>query len=297
MEKISIITVTHNAEKFLEKTIQSVLSQSDKNFEYLIVDGASKDKTVEIIRKYEKLTTEVIAKPSGFAGNAGFHPHFSNICGQDARVPGGFAISASEAYCDNYKNEQFRWISESDAGLYDAMNKGIDLASGDFLWFMNSGDKIYDSSTLSKIRQEMRSNPNADIFYGQSLVIDENDNILGERHKIAPRILSKKSLLKGLVVGHQSILVRKSIAPYYDLKYQITADYDWVCEILSRSKQNVYIDDYLSRFMAGGVSSIHRRKSWKERFYIMKKHFGLTQTFFAHLIIAMKYPFTRKYSG
>jgi len=257
MNNISIITVTYNAEKSLEKTLQSVLKQTDKNFEHIIVDGASKDKTVEIIRKYEELT--------------------------------------AKAKDNNYKNEQFRWISEPDAGLYDAMNKGIDLASGDFLWFMNSGDKIYDSSTLSKIQQEMRNNPNADIFYGQSLVIDENDNILGERHKIAPRILNKKSLLNGLVVCHQSILVRKSIAPYYDLKYQISADYDWTCEVLSRSQRNVYIDDYLSRFMVGGVSYIQRRKSWKERFYIMKKHFGLTQTLFAHLKITLKYPFSRKY--
>jgi len=257
MSKISIITITYNAETVLEKTLQSILNQNDKNFEYIIVDGASKDKTVEIIRKYEKFI--------------------------------------SENQYDNFKKEQFRWISEPDTGLYDAMNKGIDLATGDFLWFMNAGDKIYDTTTLSKILHAMQENPKADLFYGQSLMIDENDNPLGERHKIAPKKLKKKNLLNGLVVCHQSILVRKNIAPYYDLQYQVSADYDWTNEVLSKSAQNVYINNYLSRFMVAGLSSVHRKLSWKERYYIMKKHFGLAQTLWAHVKIVLKYPFTRKY--
>ena len=257
MKKITIITITYNAETVLEKTIQSILNQTDKNFEYIIVDGASTDNTVEIIRKYEKLI--------------------------------------ADNFYDGFHKEQFQWISEPDNGLYEAMNKGIDLAKGEFLWFMNAGDKIFNSNTLLKLQHAIVENPNADIFYGQSLVIDSNDNLLGKRHKIAPEILTKKSLLNGLVVCHQSIIVRKTIAPYYDLQYKISADYDWTIKSLSRSKKNLYLNESLSRFMVAGISSLQRKTSWKERFYIMKKHYGLTQTLWAHLKIVLKYPFTRKY--
>ena len=254
---ITIITITYNAETVLEKTLQSILNQTNKDFEYIIVDGASKDKTVEIIKKYENLI--------------------------------------SENQYEGLKKEQFRWISEPDSGLYDAMNKGIKMAAGEFVWFMNAGDKIYDYTIVQKISDSIQKNPQCDVVYGQSLIIDENDNPLGERHKIAPKVLKKKSLLNGLVVCHQSILARKSIVPYYDLQYRVSADYDWVCKVLSISKGNHYMDQYISAFMISGFSSVHRKKSWKERYFIMKKHFGLPKTLCAHLKIMLKYPFTRKY--
>ena len=257
MAKVTIITITFNAEKCLEKTMLSVLNQEAADFEYIIIDGKSKDATVDIIRDYEQKIKE---------------GHFPNI-----------------------SIENFRWISEPDTGLYDAMNKGLNMASGDFVWFMNAGDKIYDNQTLSAIQQEIHNEPAADVVYGQSLMIDEDDNPLGERHKIAPKTLSKKDLLKGLVICHQSIVVRKSIAPQYNLKYKISADYDWVNKVLSISKKNIYIDQYLSKFMIAGVSSIHRKKSWQERFEIMNCNFGLFATLWAHFIILVKYPFTKKY--
>ena len=257
MVKVTIITITFNAEKHLAKTMLSVLNQETADFEYIIIDGKSKDATVDIICEYEQKIKE---------------GHFPNI-----------------------SIENFRWISEPDTGLYDAMNKGLKMASGDFVWFMNAGDKMYDNQTLSAIQQEIHNEPAVDVVYGQSLMIDEDDNPLGERHKIAPKTLSKKDLLKGLVICHQSIIVRKSIAPQYNLKYKISADYDWVNKVLSISKKNIYIDQYLSKFMIAGVSSVHRKKSWQERFEIMNCNFGLFATLWAHFIILVKYPFTRKY--
>ncbi|HPE99044.1 MAG TPA: glycosyltransferase family 2 protein [Bacteroidales bacterium] len=258
MAVVSIITITYNAEKVLEKTMQSVLQQKNGSVEYVIVDGNSKDKTVEIIQRFEKEIAE------------GKYP----------------AVKSSD----------FRYISEPDKGLYDAMNKGMQMATGDFVWFINAGDKIFDEHTVEKIENALRLNPSSDVVYGQSLMIGENDQPLGERHKIAPANLKKKHLLRGLVVCHQSILVRKSIAPLYDLQYRISADYDWTAKVLAVSKHNLFIDDYISRFMISGLSAQHRKKSWKERFCIMKKHFGLCRTLWAHFIIIMKYPFTRKYN-
>lgn len=251
--KLSIITITFNAQRFLPKTIDSILAQTCHDFEYIIVDGKSKDATVEIIQDYERRI-------------------------QDSERP--FPI---------------RWVSEPDKGLYDAMNKGIKMANGDFVWFMNAGDKIYNERTVETILKNLEASPTADVIYGQSLIIDENDNPLGERHKIAPKVLTRKSLLNGLVVCHQSILVRTSIAPDYDLSYKIAADYDWTCKVLTASKNNLYIDEYLSRFMTAGVSSKQRKKAWKERYTIMKRHFGLCATLWAHFKIVVRYPFTTKY--
>lgn len=254
--KVSIITITYNAGEFLEKTLLSVLNQSSSDLEYILVDGASTDNTTTIIRKYEDLVSK-------------------------AR----FAIGS----------DQFRWISEADQGLYDAMNKGLNMARGEFVWFINAGDKIYDNNSLELILKKLEDTPQSDVLYGQSLIIDQYDKALGERHKTAPAKLKKTSLLMGLVVCHQSILVRRSLAPEYDLQYRISADYDWVCKVLSLSGQNTYIDHYISRFMVSGLSARQRKKSLQERFHIMRRHFGLCATLGAHLILALRYPFTRKY--
>ena len=253
---VSIITITFNAEKYLDKTIQSILNQTCNDFEYLIIDGKSNDTTVDIIKNYEQ---QIQNQKFGISSNS------------------------------------FRWISESDKGLYDAMNKGMKMAKGKFIWFINAGDKIHSTNTLMNIVNRYKNNPTADILYGQSLMIDQSDNSLGERHKIAPKHLTKNSLLNGLVVCHQSILVNKAIAPFYNLDYKIASDYDWVIQVVSQSKQNLYIDEYLSDFMVAGTSTVNRKKAWKERYFIMKHHFGLCRTWLAHLKIIIKYPFSRKY--
>lgn len=255
--KVSIISITYNAGRFLEKTILSILNQTCSDFEYILIDGASTDNTTDIIRHYADLVSQ-----------------------------GLFAIGA----------EQYRWISQPDRGLYDAMNKGLNMARGEFVWFMNAGDKIYDNKSLELILNKLKTLPHSDVLYGQSLIIDQNDKALGERHKTAPVKLSKRSLLKGLVVCHQSILVRRSLAPEYDLQYRISADYDWVCKVLALSRQNTYIDAYISRFMVSGISAQQRKKSLQERFGIMRKHFGLCTAIAAHCVLALRYPFTRKYN-
>lgn len=254
--KISVITVTYNAEKDLTKTMLSVLGQSCLDYEYLIVDGNSKDGTMSIVREFEDRVSQ-----------------------------GEFGIG----------QEQFRWVSEPDRGLYDAMNKALGLAKGEFVWFINAGDKVYSKDTLQQVVDTIDQNPDADVVYGQTIVIGQNDEVLGERHRIAPVNLTKRSLLDGLVVCHQSVVVRRSMAPQYDLQYKLTADYDWMCRVLDVSRKNVYIDDYLSKFQTAGLSSQRRKQSLKERFVIMKRHFGLLPTLWSHVCILLKYPFvTRK---
>jgi glycosyltransferase involved in cell wall biosynthesis len=255
--KISIVTITYNAAQVLEKTMLSVLNQSNPNFEYWIIDGNSKDDTIQIVQKiYNQI-------------DAGHFP----------------GVQAS----------QLKWISEPDKGLYDAMNKGINLSTGDFIWFVNAGDKIYDKDILQKIEDLIEIEPECDFIYGQSIMIDEEDQELGERHKIAPRVLRLNHFLNGLVVCHQSVLIRKDIVSPFNLEYSIASDYDWTIQSFKKSQCRGYIDQYISRFMIAGVSSQKRKLAWKERFMIMKNHFGIFKTLWAHTLIIIRYPFTRKY--
>lgn len=258
---LSIITVTYNAEQFLRRTLDSVWNQTSDNYEVIVVDGASKDGTSDIIREY----------------------------------PNRYYSSLEEAVARNVEPKSIHWISEKDNGLYDAMNKGIDMAKGDFVWFMNAGDQIYDSHVIENIERHLSSMPNCDVIYGQTKIVNELGECLGDRAKRAPEKLTLNSFLKGMVVCHQSILVKRSLAFHYDLRYRISADFDWECRVLKVSKANCYVDGYLSKFLCAGISSRHRKASWKERFSIMVNHFGWLKTVWSHILIAAKYPFSKKY--
>ena len=243
---ISIITITYNAERWLERTMRSVLAQTCKDYEYIIVDGASKDGTVDIIKRLE--------------------PEFEG---------------------------RLSWKSEPDKGLYDAMNKGIARAKGDFLWFVNAGDEIYAPDTLAHI--VAAATDDTDIVYGKACIVNAEGVKVSEHHKVTPSDLQRKHLLNGLVVCHQAILVRRSIADKYNTDYRICADYEWVVKAVTASRKNVYLDEYVCKFLTEGVSQKQRKRAWKERFRIMRDHYGLCATLWAHFLIVLKYPFSIKY--
>ena len=243
---ISIITITYNAERWLERTMLSVLAQTSKDYEYIIVDGRSSDGTIDIVKRLE--------------------PRFEG---------------------------RLSWKSEPDKGLYDAMNKGIARAKGDFLWFVNAGDEIYAPETLAHVVAAAAED--TDIVYGKACIVNAEGVKVSEHHKVTPPDLQRKHLLNGLVVSHQAILVRRSIAGSYDTNYLICADYDWVVRAVSASSRNAYVDEYLCKFLTEGVSQKQRKRAWKERFHIMRAHYGLCATLWAHFLIALKYPFSIKY--
>jgi len=236
MPTISIITVVYNGEDTIQRTIDSIKNQSYKNIEYIIVDGLSKDNTVEIIKKNSEFVT--------------------------------------------------RFVSEPDNGLYDAMNKALEMATGDYVWFINSGDEIANYDVLSNV---FTNSENADIYYGDTLIVDDNGEEIGRRRLQPPKELTWKDFKKGMVVSHQSIIIKRDITRKYDLNYRFSADFDWVLYALKKSKKNVNTQVVLSKFLDGGLTKQNIIPGLKERFSIMVKNFGLIPTIYQHIFISIKF--------
>lgn len=235
MPLLSIITVTYNAERFLERTIQSLIAnQPGDEVEYLIIDGHSKDGTLAIVRNY--------------AG------HIS------------------------------RWVSEPDRGLYDAMNKGQQLATGDYVWFMNAGDEIYDANTVSSLLNQIRTNP-ADVYYSDALFVDDTGQPLGLRSVITPHTLPRnltwRDMAMGMKVCHQAFIARRSIVPPFWVE-NLSADVDWEIRCLKAAQKIVWLDFILCKYLVGGLSVQRHRQSLADRFRVLATHFGTATALWNH---------------
>jgi len=202
-------------------------------------------------------------------------------------IDGGSIDGTVEMIESNYPNTIHNFLSEKDNGLYDAMNKGLLMAKGRFVWFLNAGDTIYDATITGKLGELAASG--ADILYGETMMVDENGVDIGSRRLKAPEKLKPHSLLNGMLVCHQAILVERSIAPQYNLKWKIAADYDWVLNSLVKSKLTCRIDGFMVRFLDGGINKKNIQKGLKERFSIMILHFGLFKVLIYHILIAVRF--------
>jgi glycosyltransferase involved in cell wall biosynthesis len=186
-----------------------------------------------------------------------------------------------------YENRISKWTSGPDTGLYDAMNKGIEMATGSYLWFINAGDEIFEKDTLSAIFKNYENS--IDVFYGETLIIDIHGNEIGMHRQKAPEKLNWKSLKKGMIVSHQSMIVRKEIAPHYNLQYSCSADFDWAIKSLKASKNIANTQLILTRFLDGGRSKKTIAPSLMERFKIMVANYGLFSTVANHVPIAFRF--------
>lgn len=199
-KKFSIVTVTYNSGKTVEQTIKSVLLQSYSNFEYIIIDGASTDNTLEIVKKYAEL---------------------------DKRI---------------------RYISEPDKGIYDAMNKGIEMATGDAVALLNSDD-YYESDALEKIADYMPENGKY-VIYGMIRIIDEEkeDRIMLSSHHSLPKRM----------MMHPACFVSKAVYEQYlyDVSYKSAADYDLFLRLYQdNGVEFIPVYEIITNFRIGGMSS------------------------------------------
>lgn len=199
-------------------------------------------------------------------------------------VDGGSTDGTKHVIEQNYLNVS-QWISESDKGIYDAMNKGLKMASGDYVWFLNAGDTAYDPYILQNIfagREQY-----FDLYYGDTIIVSQSGEVLGLRRKKPSRELRWTSFRRGMTVCHQSILVRRRIAPQYDLQYRYSSDFDWVIKILKGGATVYNTRRIISVFEVGGATTNNHMKSLKERWTIMSKYYGTISTIFSHIMFCL----------
>lgn len=205
--KISIITVAYNAEKYIEGTIKSVLNQSYRNVEYIIVDGNSTDKTLAI--------------------------------------------------CDMYKSQIDVLISEPDNGLYDAMNKGIQKASGDVIGILNADDFYNTTEVLSDVAHAFESTQ-ADCIYGDLVYVEAEDTSKVTRKWISGNY-QKNAFLKGWMPPHPTFFVlKKHYTSFgsYNTDLKSAADYELMLRMIHKHQiQPFYIPTVMVRMRVGGVSN------------------------------------------
>ncbi|SEM77775.1 Glycosyltransferase involved in cell wall bisynthesis [bacterium A37T11] len=186
---------------------------------------------------------------------------------------------------EKYRQHIHHFISEKDHGIYDAMNKGLALATGDYLLFMNSGDEIYAPDTVEKV---FSSQPGADIYYGETEMIDSHHQSQGRRRHQAPDTFTWQSFKYGMSISHQAIYVKRAIAGKYDERYQLSADIDWIINAAKKATSIVNTRQYVAKYLIGGESKKRHWQSLQERFKIFTKHYGLLPNLINHAIIAIK---------
>jgi len=234
--KISIVTISFNAEKDIKKTIKSVVNQTYSNIEYIVIDGKSTDGTIDVIKKHE--------------------------------------------------NKISKWSTEPDEGLYDAMNKGIKNATGDYIIFMNAGDIFHENKTLSKIFDTKENLQ--DIYYGETIIVDDNNKNIGMRRLSAPEKLNWKSFKRGMRISHQAFIAKMELVELYDLQYKFSADFDWCIKIMKKTTKIKNTNLIICRYLDGGLTKHNLVPSLKERYKIMRKFYGLFPTIFNHIILGTK---------
>lgn len=240
---ITVATVCYNASDTIERTLESVAEQSYANIEHLIIDGCSKDDTMRKVESY--------------ALKSSFHRVIVK--------------------------------SEPDKGLYDAMNKALQMASGDYIVFMNAGDKFHSADTLLKIVESLPDGKLPGVVYGETYLVDCDGRFVSKRWHSVPDVLTWRSFLDGMLVCHQSFYARVDIARniLYDLKYRFSADVDWCIRIMRESElrrlslhnARMVVTDYLSE----GMTTQNHKASLKERFDVMRVHYGLVPTILRHV--------------
>ena len=271
MTKITVVTITYNAEAVLQRTLDSVLRQTHLSVEHLIIDGASTDKTVAMAKAYKQR---------------------SDI---------------------SYNGHEVIVISEPDRGIYDAMNKGIKRATGDYIVFMNAGDCFHSDDTLEHIAMIAESSDDMagdsahglakptlpGVIYGDTDIVDGEGQFLYHRRLTPPRQLTWRSFRNGMRVCHQAFYARTDIARQtpYDLQYRYSADVDWCIRVMKKAGKMelplVNAHEVVADYLEEGTTTRHHRESLKERFHVMCHHYGRLSTLFMHAWFVVRSVFHR----
>lgn len=192
--------------------------------------------------------------------------------------------SDAEDWC-----HEVRIKSEPDRGLYDAMNKGIQRATGQYVLFLNAGDTFPSADTLELVAESVGEGeePPA-VLYGDTDVVDDEGRFLRHRRLSPPRRLTWRSFMKGMLVCHQAFYARTDLAKAtpYDLHYRFSADVDWCIRIMRLARRRRLpmrnVGAVVVNFLDGGMTTTNHRASLKERFHVMAHHYGFVPTVIMH---------------
>lgn len=258
MIRFSVITITYNAALCLGRTLDSVRRQTWPGVQHIIVDGASTDGTL------------------------------------------GMAV-AYKTENDETEDNQHSVIvkSEPDQGIYDAMNKGLKQASGDYVLFLNAGDTLAADDTLEQVAarcrlEDLPSDELPAVCYGLTDITDDEGQIIGHRRfnkmLTSPGFrLSWRSFRQGMLVCHQAFFARADLARVtpYDLQYRYSADVDWCIRLMREAEAQglalVPVGITTALYQEQGQTTAHHRESLRERFRVMRSHYGLAVTLMMHL--------------
>ncbi len=202
MPKISVITVCRNAEKTIGRTIASVAHQTCKCFEYIVIDGASTDGTLELLQKH--MTGNKIV------------------------------------------------VSEPDDGIYDAMNKGIRKATGEYLYFLGADDWLVDAHVLERVRAFIRRHPGYSFYMGNVFLYQENLQLIKRQRGN----LSAEDIKYGNMCPHQGLFARRdSMEEGFDTHYKIAADYEFLLRNIVKGKSFCPMDLDVAYYSLFGASA------------------------------------------
>ena len=185
--------------------------------------------------------------------------------------------------------------SEPDKGIYDAMNKGLRSADGDYVCFLNAGDFLPSPDTASKIAQQVAAAGGLPaVLYGDTDIVDGEGRFLHHRRLAPPENLTWRSFRQGMLVCHQAFYARTdfAIATPYDMQYRYSADVDWCIRVMKAAeKENVPLLNLkmvVANYRQEGQTTLHHRESLLERYRVMEHHYGRLQTLLLHSWFAVR---------
>ena len=272
--KLSIITINYNNAEGLRKTLESITSQTFRDFEHIIVDGGSTDESVAIIEAY---ASDVARKASSGVPTGGDGDSVV-VCSQDSTPADGAQLLAMQDTTSPTATQPHKviWISEKDRGVYDAQNKGIRLAHGEYCYFLNAGDTFCADDVLERIfssNSYIASSPHylPDILYGNEVIVDG----AGQRVGIARGVENPSFVdLYNSYMKHQASFIRRSLFEQYgmyDADMRICSDFDWFFRVIAFHDDVTlqYINIDVAYFENTGISHHNPELCAKERQQIL----------------------------
>ncbi len=252
---ISVITITYNAASVIRPTLQSLNSQTFRNFEHLVIDGASKDDTVSIVR---------------------------GMC------PDSIILSEPDRGLYDAMNKGLR-AAKGKYLLF--LNAGDALHTPDTLRHYADAARLNGKNPLNADENADSRQLYADIIYGDTIVVDSGRNFVKPRHLSVPDRLTFRSFANGMLVCHQAFMVRSDLAPEYDLQYRFSADYEWTLRCLKATDpdHNVNLHTVTIDYLSDGMTDKNHSASLKERYRIMCRYYGTIPTLLRHIRFLLRH--------